>query len=96
LRYFAECAQFTDGLAKCLGALPEFVEQPRVLDGDGGLTGEVRDQGYLLVIERTNFAACKGNRTHQFVLLHHRNVKDCANSAKFDSSTRYLVVLSIV
>ena len=35
--------------------MAQFVEQPRVLDGDDGLRGEVRDQRDLLVGERLNF-----------------------------------------
>jgi hypothetical protein len=44
-------------LAKIVSALPEFVEQPRILDGDHGLSGEVRDQSDLLVSKGTNFPA---------------------------------------
>ena len=38
-------------------ALAQFVEQPRVLDGDDGLRGEVLDEFDLLVGEGTNFLA---------------------------------------
>ena len=45
-----------------LQRLPQFVEQPRVLDGDDGLGGEVRDQRDLLVGEGANFLAVDGER----------------------------------
>ena len=38
--------------SEIVGALPQLVEQPRVLDRDDGLGGEVRDQFDLLVGER--------------------------------------------
>jgi hypothetical protein len=39
------------------GALAQFVEQPRILDGDDGLGSEVRDQRYLFVGEGPDFLA---------------------------------------
>ena len=39
------------------GALAQFVEQPRVLDGDDGLGGEILYQFDLLVSKGTNFLA---------------------------------------
>ena len=39
------------------GALAQFIEQPRVLDGDDGLSGEVLDQRDLLVGEGSNLLA---------------------------------------
>ena len=51
LRHFAERAQFADRAAKLIGALAQFVQQPRVLDRDDRLVGEVLDQLDLLVGE---------------------------------------------
>ena len=45
----------------------QLVEQPRVLDGDDGLGGEVVDQLDLLVGEGTNFLAVYGECTDQVV-----------------------------
>ena len=44
-----------------LQRLPQLVEQPRVLDGDHGLVGEVRDQINLLVGEWSDFLAVDNN-----------------------------------
>ena len=41
LRHFAERAQLLDRAAKFIGALAQFVQQPRILDRDDGLGGEV-------------------------------------------------------
>ena len=50
LKYFRRCRlllqclrKVSGALAEVVGALGQFVEQPRVLDGDDGLSGEVRD-----------------------------------------------------
>ena len=44
-------------LAQIIGALPQLVKQPRVLDGDHRLLGEIVDQFDLLVGERPDFLA---------------------------------------
>ena len=53
------------------GALPQFVEQPRILDGDNGLGGEVLDQCDLLGGKGANFLAGQMKRADQFVLFKH-------------------------
>ena len=52
LRHFAERAQLADRAAKFIGALAQFVEQSRILDGDDRLVGESGDQLDLLLGER--------------------------------------------
>ena len=42
-------------LSEIVGALAQFIEQPRVLDGNYRLIGEVLDQRYLLVGKGANF-----------------------------------------
>ena len=62
----------------------QFVEQPRVLDGDDGLVGEVRHQRDLLVGEGTDFLARQGERTDQLVLLQHRDSQNCPDTSEFN------------
>ena len=51
----------TSAVAVCCSSdLPQFIEQPRVLDGDDGLGGEVLHQCDLLVGERPHFLAIDG------------------------------------
>ena len=45
----------------CCSRFAQLVEQSRVLDGDDGLGGEVRDQRDLLFGEGTNFLAVNDN-----------------------------------
>ena len=68
----------------CCSEFTQLVEQPRVLDGDDGLGGEVRDQLDLLVGKGTDFLAVNGERTDQFVLLQHWDSQKCPYTAEFD------------
>ena len=58
-----------------VGALAQFVEQPRVLDGDDGLGGEVLHQLDLLVGERAHLLAVDGDGADQLVVLEHRHAR---------------------
>ena len=57
-----------------VGALAQLAEQPRVLDGDDGLRGEVLDQLNLLVGERADFLAIDDDRADHVVVLQHRHL----------------------
>ena len=59
-------------LGEIVGALAQLVEQPRVLDGDDGLGGEVLHQLDLLVGERPYLLAVDGECADQLVVLEHR------------------------
>ena len=48
-------------LAQIVGALAQLVEQPRILDGDDGLRGEVRHQLDLLVGKGPDLLAVDGD-----------------------------------
>ena len=50
-------------------------EQPRVLDGDDGLGGEVLNQLDLLVGERADLLAVDGDRADELIVLEHRHAK---------------------
>ena len=54
-----------------IGALPQFVEQPRVLDGDDRLGGEIADKIDLLVGKRVNILMVDGDRADQFIVAEH-------------------------
>ena len=71
-------------LAKIAGALAQLVEQPRVLDGDDGLIGEVLDERDLLLGEWADLLAINGDRTDQLVLLEHGDHEKGPNTSKFD------------
>ena len=60
-------------LGEIVGALAQLVEQPRILDGDDGLGGEVLHQLDLLVGERTHLLAVNADGADQLVILEHRN-----------------------
>ena len=49
----------------------QFVQQPRILDGDDGLGGEVSEQLDLLVGERANFSSVDANAAYRHLVLQH-------------------------
>ena len=57
LQHLAGRGLLLQRLGQIVGALAQFVEQPRVLDGDDGLGGEVLHQLDLLVGERPHLLA---------------------------------------
>ena len=71
------------------GALAQLVQQPRILNGDDGLGGKVRDQLDLLVGEGTNFLAGQGEGANQFAFFQHRHGDECPYAAKFHGSDRF-------
>ena len=52
----------------------ELVQEPRVLDGDDRLVGEVGDQRDLLVGERADFLALDADDADDLLVLKHRYV----------------------
>ena len=67
-----------------VGALAQFVEQPRVLDGDDGLGGEVLHQLDLLVGERAHLLAVDHDGADQLVVLEHRHDQRRSRAAELD------------
>src|SRR5262245_39680067 len=56
-----------------LQRFPQLIEQPRVLDGDDGLSGEILHQLDLLVGEQADILAIDGNSANQIIHLEHRH-----------------------
>src|SRR5580700_8968982 len=54
-----------------LQRLAQFIEQPRVLDGDDGLGGEVSEQLNLLFGERANLRSVDANAAYRHLVLEH-------------------------
>src|SRR5271165_1050794 len=52
-------------------ALAQFIEQPRILYGDDGLSSEVLHQRDLLVCKGTSFLAVHREGTDEFIFLQH-------------------------
>ena len=66
------------------GALAQLVEQPRVLDGDHRLGGEILHQLDLLVGEGPDFLPVNDDRADQLVLLEHRHESADSRTAELD------------
>src|SRR3974377_499644 len=64
-----------DALFKLLVQFVQLIEQPRVLDGDDSLGGEILNQINLLVGEGAALLPVDANRTDYLIVLQHRNRK---------------------
>ncbi len=83
LQHFRRRGLLLQRFAQIVGALAQFLEQPRVLDGDHGLVGEVRHELDLLVGERQHLLADRWPmRADQLVLLEHRNDQERPRAAQ--------------
>src|SRR5262249_53518087 len=87
----AERLQFADRLRQFIRAGTQFMKQPRVLDGDYRLRGEVPDQFNLLVGERTHFLAVDDNCADYIVVFQHRDPDQGARTCEVDSGFAQLI-----
>src|SRR5262249_24447302 len=55
------------------GSLAQLVQQPRILDGDDGLGGEVRYQFNLFIAEWPDFLAVNADHSYRLILFEHRH-----------------------
>ncbi len=79
----------------CSSRLAQFAEQPRVLDGDNGLGGEVRHQLDLLVGEWAHFLAVDADGADQFAVLEHRHVEQRSRAANLGSRDAERIALGV-
>jgi hypothetical protein len=80
---------------KVSGALAQFVEQPRVLDGNDGLGGEVFTQLDLFIAEGLDFLAIHAERPNKLVLLQHWHHQNRPYSPKFDTCNDPRIAISV-
>jgi hypothetical protein len=64
----------------------QLVKQPRVLDGDNRLRGEIRHQFDLLIRERANLLSKEVEGPDQLALLQHWNAEHGANTSCFETN----------
>src|SRR5262249_52509069 len=67
------------------------IEEPRVLNGDYGLRGEILHKLDLLFREWTNLLAIHGNCADEFALLEHRDCYKGPCAANFDERNNPIV-----
>src|SRR5262249_6688516 len=82
-------------LGQIIGALAQFVEQSRVLNGDDGLRREVRQQLGLLVGEWQHLLAVYGDHADQFIFLEHWHAQIRANAALLDSGNAQRITFGV-
>ncbi len=73
----------------------EFVQQPRVLDGDNGLSGEVCDQFDLFGSEFADFLPVDGYRSYKLAFPEHWNDEQSASPREFNHPDRSNVALFV-
>ncbi|MFZ0103423.1 MAG: hypothetical protein WAL49_14165 [Pseudolabrys sp.] len=61
LQYFGGRRLLLERLGEIVGALAQLIEQPRVLDGDDGLSSEILNQFDLLFAERSHLLTIDGH-----------------------------------
>src|ERR1700722_4059560 len=71
-------------LAQIVGALAQLVEQPRILDGDHGLGGEIRQQLDLFGREWANLLAKNAESADELILLEHWHDDKAARARNID------------
>ena len=71
-------------LGEVVSALTEFVEQPRVLDGDDSLGSKVLHKRDLFVGERMNFSTVNSDYSNKIIVFEHWHSDDRANSGNLD------------
>src|SRR6516164_5416191 len=91
----ADNAQHLRCCGLLLQRLPKLVEQPRVLDSDDGLGGEIADQLDLLLSKRAYLLAVDADGANQFLFLKHWNHKESSLATKLDHSDDSRIALPI-
>src|SRR5262245_53980667 len=82
-------------LAQVIGALTQFVEQPRVLDGDDRLVRKTREQVDLFIGERPDLLPKDIDCADQLIVLEHWNGDQGPNACEFDASDRKWIAINI-
>ena len=64
----------------CSSDFAQLVQQPRILDGDDRLGGEILQQRNLLVGERPYLLTIYGDCSNKCVFLEHRHNEKCSST----------------
>src|SRR5262245_61034328 len=83
------------GRGLLLQGFTQLVEQPRVLDRDDGLVGEVLDQLDLLVGKGPHLLAVENDGAFDLIILDYRHSEYGADMPNFDSGNRQRIALGI-
>src|SRR5262249_32866071 len=81
--------------SEIVGALAQFIKQPRVLDGDDGLSGEILQEGNLFVGEVPNISAVNNDRADEVIVFQHRHAENTSCPARFHKSDKASVSFTI-
>ena len=85
----------SSALAEVVSALTQFVQQPRIFNGDDGLSGEVVDQFDLLVGERPNPLSKNDESADKLVLLEQGHGDESSSASEFDGGDAQWLALPV-
>ena len=88
----ADDLEHVGGGGLLLQRFTQLVEQPRVLDGDDGLLGEIAHQLDLLVAEGPHLSTVDGDGPSYLVVLEHRDAEQGAHVGALHRDTRQRIV----
>src|SRR5262245_45702139 len=94
-RRAADDLEHVGGGGLLLQRLAQLVEEPRVLDGDDRLRGEILNQFDLLVGEGANFLMKDCDSSNQVIILEHRHNNAGPNATKLDGVDDRWIALGI-
>jgi hypothetical protein len=78
-----------------VSSLTEFVEQPRVLDGNDCLGGEALHQRNLLVGKGMHFLALDPEHTDELIFLEHRHDKKGPGTVQIDERSNRRIAVDV-
>ena len=81
-------AEVVERLRQVVGALAQFLQQPRIFDRDHSLLGKIAQEFDLLVAKQPNLVAIDRYRADHLVVPKHRHDSDRAGAAQFDVFNR--------
>ena len=76
-------AQIVERFRKVVGALAQFVEKARILNGNNGLGSEIPHQRNLLVGEGPDFLSINAERSDQLVFLEQGHLQERPSTPEF-------------
>jgi hypothetical protein len=91
----ADNFEYVGGRCLLLQRIAQFFEQPRVLDGDDGLGGEVSEQLNLPVGERANLGSVDANAAYRHLLLKHWSGHQGTQADLIDTEDQHRIAVAI-
>src|SRR5215207_1563316 len=93
--HLAESLEFAHGAGELVGASPELVEQPRVLDRDHRLAGKVFHKLDLLVRKRSDLLTVDAEGSNELAVLEHGDCYERPSAAEISRGAPLRIAFDI-